>query len=77
MKPIEVIKLIFGIILLLITSIVGVIFLFESLGFSTKTINHKNISYIFSKGESKDIFIFLGFCVLAGAYLITSIKSKD
>lgn len=77
MKYTEIIKLIFGSILLLITSIIGIIFLFESLGLFTKTISYINISPIFYNGTSKDVFIFLGFCVLSGAYLITSIKSKD
>ena len=76
MKYIEIVKLAFGVILLSITSILGIIFLFESIGYSTKVIDSKNISSIFFYGENKNVLIFLGFCVIAGAYLLSSIKLK-
>jgi hypothetical protein len=77
-KIIELIKLIFGLTLLIIPTLCGIIFILESFTILNRTLNYSNLSIIWRHGDTgaSNSPIFLGLCALTGAYLIINYNSK-
>jgi hypothetical protein len=77
-KIIETVKFIFGMLLLLIPIIGGIVFYLE--GFevlkSFFAIGNLSIIWIPVQGASSTTPIFLGLCGIAGAYLMSNIRLK-
>jgi len=76
MKYIELIKLIIALILLFIAIFMGSVFLLENIGFLNELFDMRKVSWIFRRGETNEVFTFLGLCAISGAYLLTNVKSK-